>query len=741
MAGVNTLAMVINGLTIAFSLFMLVVLLWQDSRSAVNLIFGVQMVMVVTWSVGMLLSRIGALTNSLNSVTEWGVRLIYVGYAGSCIGLYLFTVLISGGQGRFFMRVAIAGIIVLLLYQAFLFVSAKPPSFEARPDGSLRYAFDPASAVVYVCFVLWAIGLAWQRRRKIEDQGVLFGIYGFGLGMLIELISPELRYRSIGMATSATFALVISYSLVRLQVMEPLAGRANQLKAVRDVGLAITSRVQLEEVLSTIAGQAAGILQANGAAIFLNRNGVLELAAVHNMPNAFLGTHLKLGEGLAGRAALSQQSSRIEDYRRDWTGQADMPFAKDVFGSVVVAPLVFGEEVMGVLEVIEGPQGRRFDREDVRLLDLLAPQAAVAIANSRLFERQRALTTELEAAKNQLETVLTSTENPVIALNRSLEVIFANPAALQLFEGRPLKGRSIRELAPAAALPPNTWNALRDLHRKRVHIYELTIKDRTYLCHLGLLGRPRPQGFVAVLNDVSQLKELDRLKSQMIRMTSHDLKNPLTAAMAHVELLQEENDDFNQQTRDDINTIWVQLQRMNRIIRGILDVERIQSGVLTYEDCGIDQIISSSVHEFRDQAAKRDIDLQATVLPDLPLINGDRQQLTQALNNLVENAIKFTPAGGTVTVNAEVIEDCIVIHVADTGIGIPVDAQPRVFDRFFRAHHPGAEQISGTGLGLSLVKAVVDSHRGRIWLESEVNKGTTIHLLLPAKQSIPEKVA
>jgi signal transduction histidine kinase len=118
----------------------------------------------------------------------------------------------------------------------------------------------------------------------------------------------------------------------------------------------------------------------------------------------------------------------------------------------------------------------------------------------------------------------------------------------------------------------------------------------------------------------------------------------------------------------------------------------------------------------------------------LPSITGDRQQLVQAVNNLVENAIKFTSPGGTIKVSAEQVESHVVIHVADNGIGIPSDAQPRVFERFFRAYHPGAEQIGGTGLGLSLVKAVVDAHNGRIWLESELNRGTTVHLVLPARQ-------
>src|SRR5581483_812074 len=168
------------------------------------------------------------------------------------------------------------------------------------------------------------------------------------------------------------------------------------------------------------------------------------------------------------------QSARVEDYRRDWTGQADMPFAKETFGAVIAAPLIFADEVMGVLVVIEGPQGRRFDREDVRLVDLLGPQAAVAITNSRLFERQRGLTDELEAAKNQLETVLTSTENPVIALNRRMEVIFVNPAAEMLFDTTSLRGRPLVDIVPAGMLPKNALKVFWALRRHGVYVYEVS---------------------------------------------------------------------------------------------------------------------------------------------------------------------------------------------------------------------------------------------------------------------------
>jgi two-component system phosphate regulon sensor histidine kinase PhoR len=112
-------------------------------------------------------------------------------------------------------------------------------------------------------------------------------------------------------------------------------------------------------------------------------------------------------------------------------------------------------------------------------------------------------------------------------------------------------------------------------------------------------------------------------------------------------------------------------------------------------------------------------------------LRGDRHFLTQALANLLENALKFTPDGGAVQVHAEAIEDCVVIKVSDNGIGIPPEALSRVFERFFRAEQPNAAHARGSGLGLSLVKAVVDAHNGRVWLESAPGHGTTVYMALP----------
>lgn len=551
------------------------------------------------------------------SLIQVGLRLSEAGFSGVCVTLYLLAVVLSGGYSRVLVWVALPGALLLVIYQLFLSYIAADAFYVPSTDGTLRYAYESIWVLLYGYLALATIAVVWQRRRKIGDSGLQLGLIWVACGVMLEVISPQLRQRALSLDVGIFGMLWLNYVQVRLQIVRPLVGREAELRGFRDVGLAITSRLKLDEALKTLAAQAASLLHADGAAIFLLNGSVFELVAVHNMPERLIGHELTLGEGLTGKVAIEQRAGQVEDYRRDWRGAADMPYARETFGAVVAVPLIFDNVVLGVLIVVENPYGKRFGRDDVRLLEMLGPQAAVAIANSRLFEQQQ---------------------------------------------------------------------------------------------------------------------ELDRLKNQMIRMTSHDLKNPLFAAMEHVELLQDEGAGlFTDEMQADLRTIWTQLERMNRIIRGILDMERVQSGTPTYESFDMGELVRMAVAELTDQAAAHRIAL-CTELPDvLPPMVGDRHYLMQALINLIENAIKFTPGAGTICVRAEYTEGNIIWHVSDTGVGIPPEAQLRIFERFYRAHqnHPGLQQVSGSGLGLSLVKAVADAHGGRIWLESAVGQGTTFHVALP----------
>ncbi len=730
----NIIVLLLNGLTLALALGLLFLILWQDPNSETNRYFSLFLLMVVIWSSGSLLARSAAYVGAGQGAIQTGLRLLDVGFAGASISLYVYSAVLTGFQGRMFRLLSLAGLVVVLSYQVLLLVSKSPRPYDVTSQGVLQYGFGTPVVILYLVFLLSTSWLVWRNRQKIRGRTLLLGILLFCGGLIAGLLSPRLRMLGVAEDVSAVAALMMSYAVVRQQIMVPLLGKARQLEAVRDVGLAITSRLRLDEALSTIAAQAAGLLGADGVAIFLKCDTYLELAAVHSLPPQYMGIRIPMGEGVVGTVALERRGRRVDNYRRDWAGRPDLPLARETFGAVISVPLMFADEVVGVLLGIQGRQGQLFDREDMHLLELLGPQAAVAITNSRLFEAERDLSTDLEVAKNQLETVLTSTENPVVAIDREMRIIFANPAAVYLLEAdiNPVGWRII-DFVPGSYLPPDRRRAFRDLRQQRVHVYEIEAQGKTYLCHLAELSKPRTEGWVVVLNDVTQLKELDRLKSQMVQMTSHDLKNPLQAAMSYIELLQDDGrDTFTPDMSYYIDNVWTQLTRMYRIISGILDLERVQSGTPAFENCALDDILQRVVSEVSDQAQSKGLQLELAIAGELPLVAGDTQQLTQALANLVENAVKFTPAGGRVVVEARGDEQGVMVDVVDTGVGIRVEDQSKIFERFYRGQQQGVVHVGGSGLGLSLVRAIVNSHKGEIGLESEPGKGTAFHVWLPA---------
>jgi len=330
--------------------------------------------------------------------------------------------------------------------------------------------------------------------------------------------------------------------------------------------------------------------------------------------------------------------------------------------------------------------------------------------------------------------VLTGTENPVLAVDRKLRVIFSNPAAKELFEGdtEPI-GQCITDLVQRSFLPASMRRTLRDLRERHVHVYEIATQGRTYLAHVAELAEPRHEGWVAVLNDVTQLKELDRLKSQMIQMASHDLKNPLQAAMSYLELLTEDAEEiFGTELQEYVVIIENQLNRMYRIINGILDIERVQSGQGLLEECSIEELLGRVLVDSAGQARDKRITLELKIEERLPLVSGNLQQLSHAFANLVDNAIKFTPHGGKVEVNTLVGRRFVEVEITDTGIGIPREEHERIFDRFYRGKHRGTGDVEGSGLGLALVKSVIENHAGTIAVESELGAGTTMRVRLPA---------
>lgn len=731
MLPLNSVTLLLNGLTLALSLSFLLITLWQDTRKELSQFFAIFLIMVTLWNGGSLLFQAGSLISGEPGLSTIAIGLMEFGFAGSSAAIYVLTAVIVGLHTRRFRIVAIAGLLIVLGYQFLLIVLNAPARLSQIESSATIYQLQPLSGLFYLIFDTMAFYLVWRHRRKIRSQALFFGVIAFVSGQAFSLLNPELRAISISINVSSISALIISFAILRQEIITPLAERVRQVEAMHQVSLAITSQISLDTVLKEIASQAVRWLDADGSGIFLSMGDELELATVYNLPKQFVKMRIPLGKGMAGTVAKNTQSIFVEQYRRDWKGDADLPLARETFGSVICVPLIYGGHAIGALLVIASQHGRLFSAEDVYLLELLGSQAAVAIAHSQLFADQQALVHEVEAARGQLETVLSSTQNPVIAVDRQFHLIFANPAAKTLFLSS--EGYRITDLVPELAFPADAQHVLADLRYKGSHIYEITLNNKVYQCHLASLGRPRAAGWVAILNDVTQLKELDRLKSEMVRMTSHDLKNPLQAAMANLDLLGDDlADSDNPEIKVSLAAIDKQLERMNRIIGGILDLERVKSGIPAFEICYPDKAVQRAVDDMQDLAHDKSIALVNSIADQLPNFLGDAEQFERALTNLVENAIKFTPAGGTVTVTVKAKDNDILFEVSDTGIGIPEEIHAKIFERFFRGRQKGADHITGSGLGLSLVKTIVDNHNGRIWLQSEEHVGTTFFVSIPA---------
>ena len=733
----NTITLLFNGLTIALALGFLLIVLWQDIRKELNQFFGLLLFLVTLWNIGSLLTLAFTLVDPHSPLISISLSIMELGFTGSSIGVYALTAILVGVHSRRFRTLAFLSLFIVLIYQIFLILSNSPMSFEALGDGFYKYRFQPLAAVFYLTFDGITIYLVWRYQRKFKSVTLRVGLSLFVVGQSLGFLNPELGVVSLSINISSLSMLVTSFAILRQEIITPLSERISQVEAVHKVSLAITSQIALDTVLHQIATQAAGWLDADGSGIFLNRGHDLELATVHNLPHQFVHVRVPIGQGVAGAVADTHRTIYLENYSRDWKGDTDLPLAQETFGSVISVPLIYGADVLGVLMVIAGKQGRLFQMTDVGLLELLAAQAAVAIAHSHLFLEQQKLTAQVEASRSQLEAVLTSTENPVVAVDRSFHLIFANPTAKELLmpNDQDDEDSSIISI-PFDFLPDNHRKVMRALHHNRTYIYEVAIQQKVYLCHLAQLGRPHAAGWVAILNDVTQLKELDRLKSEMVRMTSHDLKNPLQAAMSNLELLSDDlAGNTNHEVQESLKTIERQLLRMNRIINGILDLERVKTGMLQKEQCSADDLITHVTEELGHIAKDQCVALETSIEHNIPSFWAEPKQFERALINIVENAIKFTPQGGHITIQATQDEGNVLFKIKDTGIGIPEALQPQIFERFLRGGQKGqvgAEHISGSGLGLSLVKAIVESHQGKIWLTSQVGAGTTFYLSVPA---------
>jgi signal transduction histidine kinase len=314
-------------------------------------------------------------------------------------------------------------------------------------------------------------------------------------------------------------------------------------------------------------------------------------------------------------------------------------------------------------------------------------------------------------------------------------LILANPAAEHVFNVTIRRGER-PDFEKTIQI-----NALRDLLQASSterQSGEVSMPDgKTYLAMASpMTAEGKTVGRVCILRDVTQLKEIDTLKSDFVSTVSHDLRSPLTLMRGYATML-EMAGDLNEQQKNYARMIVQGVDNMARLVNNLLDLGRIDFGVgLQVESIPVLDILERVTGSLQMQAKQKQISLGVEIPKDLPhVIEADAALLQQALYNLVENGLKYTPLGGSVTIHLQTSPTDLTFAVRDSGIGIPANDLPRLFEKFYRGTNREALSQRGTGLGLAIVKSIAERHGGNVWVESELGKGSTFYLKIPLVQS------
>lgn len=333
-----------------------------------------------------------------------------------------------------------------------------------------------------------------------------------------------------------------------------------------------------------------------------------------------------------------------------------------------------------------------------------------------------------ESERTKLEAIIANIQDGVIVMDENRNVLLVNRSIRDIFNlgTKSLNGRSVEEIISnddlRALLVRTSDNSLK--------YHEINFDDGKVF---NAQYTPIPKiGAAITMQDISYLKELDRLKNEFIHTVSHDLRSPLTAILGYTELI-ERTGPLNENQNEFLHRLQGSVQHVTVLINDLLDLGRLEAGFDARRDSvQLESVLKYTLDMVDLQVKKKKIKLIVNINGELKPLRANPIRIRQMMDNLVGNAIKYTQNEGTVKIDLSMHENQVILRVEDNGPGIPQEEQSRVFEKFYRATNmAGNEGIQGSGLGLAIVKSIVDSHQGRVWVESTVGKGSTFLVILP----------
>jgi two-component system, OmpR family, phosphate regulon sensor histidine kinase PhoR len=501
---------------------------------------------------------------------------------------------------------------------------------------------------------------------------------------------------------------------------QPLEHKLEELEILGRIGRSVTASLDLDSILSSVVEAAVDLTHAEQGSLLLVDPGTGELyiRAEKNFGEKFVQTsHVPADDTLAGQVITSGEPVL---FNRDLPQKIN---TAHIVQSLIYVPLHTRFKTIGVLGVNNREKKEPFLERDVTLLSTLADYASIAIENARLFDNS-------EIERRKLNTILTNVIDGVIVVDFERQIIFVNPTARDAFgiSSRQWVGRSAYDVIshPDLLKILHTEDSLFPIRREIfLENGRVLNAQATAISEVGL---------AITMQDITQIKKLDRIKSEFVSAVSHDLRSPLTAILGYVELLHRVG-PLNDAQQKFIQRVHASVQNITHLINELLDLGRIEAGLDDQKETfNLEMIIQLVLDEMRPIADTRSMTIMMEVPPDLPPIFASPTHIQQMLTNLVGNALKYTSHGGWVKINVRPESDQFILQVSDNGPGIPLHEQQYIFDRFYRASN--VDETDGSGLGLAIVKSVVESHQGRIWVESSPGHGAVFTIVLPMSAEI-----
>ena len=367
-----------------------------------------------------------------------------------------------------------------------------------------------------------------------------------------------------------------------------------------------------------------------------------------------------------------------------------------------------------------------------------AELASLAAALNEMAGQSKARISRIREENAQLEAVLSGMAEGVMVTSADGRILMVNPAFKRMMEvdawclnKRPIEVVRNHDLQSAVDAAIDSAPSLNE-----DTVFDLTLEwsQRIFQVHLTPIRIGKElHGVVAVFHDMTELRRLEQVRKDFVANVSHELRTPLTSIKGYVETLLDGAMDDTTALRRFVNSILHHTDRLQALVEDLLQLSRIESGQyeVDFSSCRLDHIAEKVVETFAEQIERKELILSLRFETEKPA-RGNPDLMERALSNLVDNAVKYTEDGGSINIGTTERDDEIILEVADTGPGIPSDALPRIFERFFRVDRARSRALGGTGLGLAIVRHTMELLNGRAWVESRVGEGARFFLSLPA---------